>query len=103
MFKTKPSGQAVSARRSATVFCRYRDTRFNLDSHVVAVLEKEFLHFFCKAMAESLNASAVLNRPIEFVDASSSGDRTIVHTINSMRSNPGNLAIFAAIRRASSV
>jgi hypothetical protein len=44
MFKTKPSGQVGSARKSATAFCSYRDTGSNLDSHVVAIAEKKFVH-----------------------------------------------------------
>jgi hypothetical protein len=44
MFKAKPSGRAGSAQRSATIFCGYRDVRFNLDSHVVAVAEKMLSH-----------------------------------------------------------
>ena len=44
MFKAKPSGQAGSARRSATVFAVTAIPVSNLDSHVVAVAEKEFLH-----------------------------------------------------------
>ena len=43
MFKTKPSGQAEGAK-ICHGFCRYCDTRFNLDSRVVAVAEKEFPH-----------------------------------------------------------
>jgi hypothetical protein len=44
MSKIKPSGQVGSARRSATVFAVTATIAFNLDSHAVAVAEKNFLH-----------------------------------------------------------
>jgi len=39
MFKAKPSGQRGQRAKMRHGFCRYCDTRFNLDSHVVAVAE----------------------------------------------------------------
>jgi hypothetical protein len=42
MFKTKPSGQLGAQVRH--VFCCYRDIGSNLDSHVVAIAEKKFVH-----------------------------------------------------------
>jgi len=49
MFKTKPSGQVGTARRSATVL-RSPECVFNLDPHVVPVAEKMLsnrLYRFC--------------------------------------------------------
>jgi hypothetical protein len=64
MFKTKPFGQAGSARRSDGA-CGYRDTHFNLDSHVVAVAEKKLLHFLdcigCVSHATSCSLAAWLD------------------------------------------
>ena len=44
MFKIKPPGQVGSVRRSATLFCFYGDTAFDLHSHVIAVAEKKLSH-----------------------------------------------------------
>ena len=69
MFKAKPSGQAGSARRSATVFAVYRDVRFNLDSHIVAVAQKKSLHFLAAYRTPVLAQSRIRENVSTVVDA----------------------------------
>jgi hypothetical protein len=81
MFKTKPSGQVDSAQVRHG-FCRYRDTRFNLDSHVVAVAEKEFLHLLdCIGCVSHARSRANSNTS----DLSAVGDRSEVHRNGQLR------------------
>jgi len=44
MFKTMPSGQVGKRAKVGYRFSGYRDTGFNLDSHVVAIAENKLLH-----------------------------------------------------------